>query len=326
MKPFIFIIVCMICLDAGGNVINTSGISAISDSPESRAKDHRVGYEDIVFFQGRYIAVGTGGRIDCVTLSGETIPLDTSCRYDLHCAYAGDEILIVAGEGGKILYSRDGENYYPAVSETDVNIRTIACKNGVFIAGADSGIILWSMDGLSWKKIRTNIRGTVVSLSANSSFFIGVTDAGEIIKSGDGKKWDVKEYNKEYAGYNPYTNFSRILASPNSILIIGMHVDGSPSILYSTLGNVWTEREPIYQDEQGVFRSLSSRPNGIAYDADRDQFAVACDNGEILILPPCAKCNKWAKISETNYEAIICRDHTFLIVGEEFSVLIQRVF
>jgi hypothetical protein len=316
----------MICLIIGKDSIQRSESIVLSKSPDVSSQDRRKGYDDIVFFQGNYIAVGTGGRIDCITQSVEKTPLDTSCRFDLHCAYANDKIFLAAGDRGNILYSTDGKNFHTADSDTKTSINTITCKNGMFIAGADSGTILGSMDGISWSKIQTNIRGNILSLSSNESFFIGVTDAGEIIKSIDGKTWGIEDYNEKYAGYNASSMFRKILAGPNNIMIIGKHSDGSPSILFSTLGSVWTERPPIYQDEQGAVQGLSKTPNGITYDADRDQFVIACDDGELLALPPCAKCNKWAKISDVDFQSIIYHDNSFLIVGEEFSVLIQRIF
>ncbi len=286
----------------------------------------QTGYNDIVLFRGRYIAVGTGGRIDCISASGEKMGLDSSSRYDLHCAFSDGKILIVAGDRGTILYSSDGKNFYRAASGLEENINSIAWKNGLFVAGADSGMILASKDGISWKSARLASRGNIVSLSANGSFFIGVSDSGEIIRSEDGVKWDIQDYSKEYAGYAPQSKFRKIIAAQNGIVIIGTHDDKSPSIVTSILGNVWAERTPIYEDDQGIVQSLTSQPNGITYDPDRDQFILACDSGELLTLPPCSKCNKYAKISETDLRALIYNNNAVYIVGDEYSVFIQKTY
>jgi hypothetical protein len=283
-------------------------------------------YNDIVLFNGRYIAVGTGGRIDCISTSGERLAIDSSCRYDLHCAFSNGRILIAAGEHGTILYSSDGRNFSRAESGTDKNIYGIACKNGLFIAGADSGMLLASKNGTTWDAIPVSIRGNIVSLSANLSFFIGVSDSGEIIKSENGMKWEIQDYNKEYAGYAMHSKFTKIAASQNSIVIIGTHDDDSPSIVISSLGNVWTEREPIYKDDRGTVQSLTAKPNGMTYDPDRDQFILACDNGELLTLPPCSKCNKYAKISETDLHALFYSENCLVIVGDGYSVFTQKLY
>jgi hypothetical protein len=293
--------------------------SSISESNDSK------GYSDIVLFKDTFIAVGTDGRIDCISKSGEKVPVDSSGKYNLNCAFSNDELIIAAGDHGTILYSSDGKNFYQVESGTEKKINGITFKNGLLVAGTDRGTILVSKNGKFWNALSTQIRGNILSLSANTSFFIGVSDSGEIVKSVDGITWEIQDYNREYAGYNQYSIFRKILASPNSIVIIGIHKDGSPSIVCSSLGNVWTERPPIYQDDQGVVQGLTNKPNGIAYDPERDQFVVVCDNGELLVLPPCSKCNKWAKISERNFHAIFYFNNCLLIVGEEFSVLIQRM-
>jgi hypothetical protein len=282
-------------------------------------------YRDIALFKGNFIAVGTNGRLDGISRSGEILHLESMCQDNLNGVYSNEEIVIAVGDHGIILYSSNGTGFTRAVSGTRKNIFGITGKNGLFVAGADSGTILISNTGGSWKNIPTTIRGKILSITVHNSYFFGVTDSGEIIKSFDGLKWEIQNYNREYAGYNQFSFFRKILASLNNIVIIGNHLDGSPSIIYSSLGNVWAERPPIYQDDQGVVQGLTHKPNGIAYDPDRDQFVVACDNGELLVLPPCAKCNKWAKISERNLQAIFYIDNILLVVGEDFSVFIQRV-
>ena len=209
-----------------------------------------IGYCDIVFFKDKFIAVGADGRIDGISSSGETVAVDRSCHVKLNSAFANDEILMAAGDRGTILYSSDGQHFDRAESGTDKNIYGIASHNGMLLAGSENGLVLGSADRQFWRVLQTGAQGTILSLSANGSFFIGITDKGEIIKSSDGFNWDIKDYNKEYAGYNPYSNFIKILATPHSIVIIGTHEDGSPSILFSSLGNVWSEREPFYYDDE----------------------------------------------------------------------------
>jgi hypothetical protein len=283
------------------------------------------GYTDIVHFRDKFIAVGSDGRIDCISKSGEGEPIDNSCKDRLNCAFSNDEILIAAGDNGTILYSSDGKNFYRAESGTDENINGITSQNGLIVTGADKGILLISKDGKSWKNFQINAKGNILSLSANKSFFIGVTDSGEIIKSFDGIDWEIKDYNKEYAGYNKFSKFKKIVAAQNTIVIIGEHDDGSPSILYSTLGDVWAEKELIYHNDEGVVSLLAHKPNGITYDDDRDEFILACDHGELFSLSSCQKCNKYTKISENNLYALIYDDSYLLIVGDEYSVFIQRL-
>ena len=281
------------------------------------------GYRDIVLFRNKLVAVGAGGRIDGITQEGDRVRLDSSCPYTFRCAYASNEIVVAAGDNGSILYSFDGKKFYRTTSGTQKNIYAITSRNGVMIAGADSGIILFSKNGTTWTSSKTALKGNLISLTSNTSFFIGVSDSGEITKSYDGLHWEIQDYNKEYAGYTRRITLRKIYANQNSVIIVGVHDDGSPAVLFSSLGTVWAEREPVYQDAQGVYASLTQKPNAIAYDPDRDQYIVACDHGELFSLPSCSKCDKYLKISESDLQALVYYDNRLFIVGDGFSVFIQ---
>ncbi len=283
------------------------------------------GYRDIVLFKNKYIAVGTDGRIDCFSKSGGKTPIDNPDKPNLNCAFSNDKIIIAAGNHGTILFSTDGENFYCENSGIDENINGIIFKNGMILACADKGKILISKNGKAWNVIQTNAKGNIMSLCASNSFIMGVTDIGEIIKSSDGTKWVIKNYNKEYAGYNEPAKFKKIIATPNNIVIIGTHDNGSPSILISTLGNVWAERIPFYHDEQGRICYLTEKPNGITYDPVMDEIILACDNGELFSLPSCSKCNKYLKISEINLKAVIYDNNCLVIVGDGYSFYTQEL-
>jgi hypothetical protein len=326
-KTIPVIVAGLICLSyAGKSYFKTENEENLLSYPAyiSEAGNTR-GYRDAVVYNEKFVAIGTDGRIDCIDRSGARIPLNSSCRYNLNCVISNDQVLIVAGDNGTILYSSDGQIFSGAESGTTRNINGIAEKNGLIVAGADNGTILISLNGRSWNIVHTEAKGNILSLSANDSFFFGISETGEILRSNDGLNWVIKDYNKEYSGYNKSCFFKKILAINNRIAITGIHEDGSPSVLFSTLGNVWTERSLIYNDDQGMIRYLTSSPNDITYDKTRDQFILACDNGEIFSLPSCTKCNAYAKISTENLNAAACTEDYLLIVGEEFSVSVVKL-
>ena len=315
---------CLILLSLAKGSVKAAKRYPLSDTVCVSESDDSNGYCDIILFRKKLIAVGTDGRIDCFSKSGEIIPADRSFAFKLNCAFANDNIMIAAGDHGTILYSTDGQHFSRAESGTDKNIYDITCKNGLILAGTDKGFILVSKDGKSWSSMQTGAKGNILSLSANNSFFISITNEGEIIKSFDGFDWKIQDYNKEYAGYSPHSNFKKILATKNSIVIVGIHDDGSPSILFSSLGNVWAERAPFYYDDEDMLCHLTERPNSLVYDPIRDQFILACDHGELFSLPSCTKCNEHIKISDKDLYAIAYADNCLFIVGEEFSVFVQR--
>lgn len=283
------------------------------------------GYRDIIFYNGQFLAVGTDGRIDRINNSGKVTPVVTTCKEDLNCIISEGQILVAGGDNGTILLSSDGQVFTKVESGTDKNINGIVFNDELLIAGADKGVILFSENGQSWNSLHLEVNGNIVSMTANDSFFIGVTDSGEIIKSFDGLNWGITDYNKVYSGYNKSCRFDKVLATRNRIAIIGSHDDSSPALLFSSLGNVWTERLLVYNDDHGMIRFLTNKPNDIIYDPAGDQFFLACDKGEIFCLPSCTKCNVSITVSTNDLYGIILTGNQLLSIGEEFSVNIIKL-
>jgi hypothetical protein len=282
-------------------------------------------YRGIVFYNGNFLVVGTDGRIDYINNSGNCVPAGNNYKENLNCIVSDDLTLIAAGDNGTILFSSDGKLFSKIESGTTRNINGIAFRNGLFICGADKGTILVSKNGKSWNILQLEVKGNIVSVAANDSFFFGITDSGEIFRSDDGLNWEIKDYNKEYSGYNKSCTFKKVLATKNRIAIIGKHDDGSPAVLFSSLGNVWTERSLNYKDDNGSIRFLNNEPNDITYDSERDQFILACDNGEIFSLPSCTKCNVSVMASTNDLYTIICANNLLLSAGEDFSINIIKL-
>jgi hypothetical protein len=127
------------------------------------------GYRDIVFYNGKFLAVGTDGRIDYINNSGETAAVASTCKNNLNCVVGRDNILVVAGENGTILFSSDGQTFTRVESGTDKNINGIAFINQFFVAGADKGTILVSKNGKNWSGTHLEVRGNIVCAASDSS-------------------------------------------------------------------------------------------------------------------------------------------------------------
>jgi hypothetical protein len=277
------------------------------------------GYSDAAPYHDMFLAVGTGGRIDCFDKSGTRIRTFVSQQNNLNCAAVRDRLAFAGGDRGTVLWSADGEAFELANTGTTKNINGMAARKDLIIAGADKGVLLVSADGKSWSMIEPGVTGNIVSVAASESYFMAVTDEGEILKSDDGLAWEVTDYNEKYSGYYKPCVFSGILAEGNTIVICGRHYDGTPAVITSTLGNVWAERLLNYRDDHGVLRFLSNLPNSIAYDRERDQHILACDKGEIFSLPSCTKCNASAIVSGSDIYAIACHDGVLFCGGRGFS-------
>ena len=283
------------------------------------------GYRDVVVYNNGFLAVGTDGRIDIIAKSGEKKAVRSNSSDNLNCVINADQTLIAVGDKGTILISPDGNIFNKASSGTVRNINGITLFNSILVAGADGGTILISKNGTVWSIINLQLKGNIVSVTANKSSCFGVTDTGEIIKSSDGINWEITDFNRQYAGYYKPCSFRRALLTENRIVLIGKHTDGTPAVLFSTIGNVWTERMLNYTDDQGMPGMLNNTPNDITYDPVDDQFFLACDDGEILSLPSCTKCNVLSKVTGKDLNGIINADGLLLSVGEDFFVNILNL-
>jgi len=196
----------------------------------------------------------------------------------------------------------------------------LALFQGTILAGTDEGAIL-SGDGKgAFRRTYLAVNGNIVSLSARKSDCFGVTDQGEIIRTTDGTNWVVFDFNQEYAGFYKPCSFSVVLATDKQIAVAGIQDDGSPALMFSTQGNVWSVRTLNYTDDQGVPGYLEDTPNGIFYDSVRDLFFMACTNGKLMKIPSCSHCNKLAQITSGQLSSISGNNNTLIVVGASYFV------
>lgn len=278
------------------------------------------GYRDIVPYENQFLAVGTEGRIDRIDKSGKPTSIPNPFKIDLNGVIYVNKMIITTGDGGKILVSDNGLSFREIKTGIRKNINGITALNGTLIAAADQRTILTSKDGNSWNNIQLPLKGNIVAVSANTSTCFGVTNKGEIIKTSDAVRWDILDYNSKYKGYNKPCVFTDVLSISNRVVVTGKHEDHTPVTLFSSFGETWTERLLNYTDDNGLIKMATNIPNSVAYDPLKDQFFLACTNGEILSLPSCTKCNKALTITEKDLYGITCSDKVLIIVGEDYDV------
>jgi hypothetical protein len=278
------------------------------------------GYKAIARYEDGFIAAGTDGRIDRITVSGAVIKSEKFPGEKFNCIISDGKKVIAGGDRGILLLSFEKGIFRKVDSNTKENINSLSLFRGIIIAGTDHGEIISGDGEGSFKRTRLPLKGNIVSVSARESDCFGVSDEGEIIHSVDGIKWDIIDFNKVYSGYYKTSYFTKVLVTDNRIAITGIHNDGSPVLILSTLGNVWTERPLIYTDDQGYKNVLEETPNDIIYNDSEDQFYLACSKGKVMQLPACNQCNKLAVISEENLMGISFNDNTIVIVGGNFLI------
>lgn len=325
---FLFVLLGSLLLLNSGARANRS-TSCEADVPQDTAsvilnhstkKVRSSGYQAIARFGDEFIAVGSAGRIDRISSSGKVLKTDKIVGENFNCVLIDNQKTVVAGDHGSIYISSDKGAFMKVNSESKNNINTITLFRGIIIAGTDEGIILSGDGKSSFHKTFIAVNGNIVSLSARNSECYGVTDEGEIIHTVDGINWDVFNFNEVYAGFYKPCSFTSILVTENRIAVTGVRNDGSPVLLFSTQGNVWTDRTLNYTDDQGSAYFPTDAPNNIYYDDERDLFFLVFDKGKLMKIPSCSHCNKLAQVANENLTGISGNSKTLMIVGENFNI------
>lgn len=278
------------------------------------------GYTNITFFDNGFVAVGSDGRIDRISKDGKVTRSEKITGESFNCILAVEHQLFVAGKNGSMLFSSDNNPFRKINSGTSNHINSLAFFNEKIIAGTNGGEILISSTNGNFSTISLNLKGNIVSLSAGETACYGVTDQGEIMSSTDGITWNIFDFNAVYAGFYKPCRFTKVLAATYNIAVAGIYEDGSPVLMFSTQGNVWTERTLDYNDAQANHISLSDAPNDIFYDSQRDFFYLACNNGTIMSIPSCSHCNKAARLTSENLTAIWCVGDSLMVTGTNFYI------
>jgi hypothetical protein len=302
--------------------INTGASEEITSSIASSYEDgiKSVGYKEITNYTDGFIAVGSGGRIDRISVSGKIIDSEEYQGENFNSLTTDNRLIVIAGDNG-ILRISTGDGMYRKVEiKSGADINSITFFKGIIIAGADKGIIISGNPDGSFNETQLNLKGNIVSVSSRITDCYGVTDAGEIIRSTDGIHWDITDFNLVYSGFYKHCYFTNVVVTENRIAVAGVNSDNLPVVMFSSKGTVWTERPLDYDDDLGRRVVLDELPNGLIFDDLGDQFFLLCNNGKILKLPSCSHCNELEVISSEDLEGMIFTEDSMVIVGENFLI------
>jgi len=278
------------------------------------------GYSAIARYEDEFIAAGTDGRIDRISVSGKVLKSEVFPGVRFNCIASGDDIIVAAGNNGTILIAGEDGIFNEVESGTARNINSLAIFNKNIIAGCDQGEIISGDASGSFKKAHLELKGNIVSVSAGKNDCFGVTDEGEIIHSSDAISWDILDFNSLYSGFYEPCHFTRVLVTEDWIAVAGIRNDGSPVLMFSTGGKVWTERKLDYTVEQVSPGIRPDTPFDMFYDHPADQFFIAFAKGKLMKLTSCTHCNEVAVITEEDLTGISGNDNTLMIVGSNFFI------
>lgn len=278
------------------------------------------GYRTIIRYEDEFIAAGTGGRIDHISVSGKLLKSEEFPGESFNCMLSDDEMIVAAGDNGTILIAHEDGIFRIVESYTDKNINSLTYFNNTIIAGCDQGEILSGDARGFFGKTHLEVKGNIISVSAGKNDCYGVTDEGEIIHSSDAISWDILDFNEYYSGFYKPCHFTRVLVTEDRIAIAGIRNDGSPVLMFSSGGKVWTERKLNYTDEQGMEGFLPDSPFDMFYDQSEEQLFLVFGKGKLMKLTSCSHCNDLAVLTAEDLTGISGNENTLMVVGCNFFI------
>lgn len=278
------------------------------------------GYNAVISCVDGFLATGSGGRMDWISVSGNVIKSETFPEVEFNSLLSNNQWICAAGDSGNILLSTDKSAFRRVESATRKNILSLAFFHEKILAGSEQGELLIGDEKGMFRSLQLNLKGNIVSLSARASDCYGATDQGEIIHSTDGVNWTIFVFNEYYSGYYKPCRFTRILAMDNQIAVAGIKDDGSPVLMFSTQGTVWSERVLSYTDDQGMLSYLTEIPTDLFYDVSEDQLILVSNKGQMMKIPSCSHCNKLLVLSTEDLKGISGNGNTWMVVGSHFYI------
>ena len=279
--------------------ISVPGLPPQPTQPMAVPTDCPAGYRAVAAWDMDFLAVGTGGRVALLTPEGgeQRIPSPTAAH--LHDVLTENGTAWIVGDAGTVLHY-DGTRFASLSAASGANLYTVV-KFGdrLYLGGSGGRLYVGSGNGL-WKRVSVRLRGDITGLAATDKRLVGVTSRGETFTTADGDTYTVVSCSPTAA---EAVSFSALGVGDHMFYASGTRADGTPVVMTTIYGGVWSERPLDYIDGAGYDpRGLTVR--GMAWDGG--QMMLACNDGQVLMLPDCTKCNHLetvatAALTDTSY-------------------------
>ena len=205
----------------------------------------------VAFGNGKYVYVGTQSVVEDY-LSGKIVSVDSGNNVRFNDVIFADGQFIAVGDSGVIITSPDGINWTTRTSGTSNNLQGITYGNGLFVVVGASGNILTSSDGITWTSRTSGTSAQIRKIIWVNNLFITVGNSGIVLSSSNGISWtqksQIKVGNLAKIAYDiVYNNGLYVVACEEGRIAISSDLElwsfpitnlNSSNILYSiTYGN-----------------------------------------------------------------------------------------
>ena len=297
-----------------GNIIMSSGDPSTWRAVASPTTDR---LEDVVFANGRFVAVGESGTILVSTDGLNWFNQTRGPNHDLDGLAVGNGLAVAVGKNGTILSSTDGSSWTQAqAAALDVGLHGVAFGQNKWVAVGDSTNIFTSTNGLDWEAHWPGFEFNYLkSVHYANGLWVAAGVYGEILTSPDALTWTRRTSPVSY-------DLNEVTFGQGLFMIVGDH-GSSPNatILTSSNGVTWTDRT--------YFNGKNAR--GVTYE--NGVFAMVNNDGLIMYSTnftstSVSDSNRWS-FSNTgldfqdgkNLRGITWNDGLWVAVGNQGTIL-----
>lgn len=284
-----------------------------------------------------FLACGTDGRLDRIykNKTVENIPLN-GIKNDLIKIFDSPGLTLVSGQAGLLLYSQDGQNFSRCKDVTKADIFGLTSFKEKFYACTGEGVILDSEDGILWKESKKLTDKPIIAIAANEYYCMAITIDTDIFVSSDGVNWDLENFNTAYDGYYEKHVFTNIINFNQTFFILGFPMENPdcPLIMFSDSGGeVWMFKNLTEINDQAPEDYFPMVINDLCLMEEQflpeeqiyfeEQILAACNNGRILSITSCSKCNKLTEdTSDVDFRSLALSNDKMIAVGNDFNFVI----
>ena len=141
------------------------------------------------------IQVGDNGSIHTSQNLVQWFPRASGTEVTLRTATFFKDQTIVAGDGGKLLYSADEDSFSTAELNTGTSktFRALAASSRTIVAAGDDGTIYTSSNGRSWSKRSFPYNNNIHAAAWTGRYFVVVGENGLVATSNNGSSWSKRQ-------------------------------------------------------------------------------------------------------------------------------------
>ena len=289
------------------------------ETVEPVAEDGYTGYRDADAVGDGFVAVGTGGRIDFISIEGEVVSRESGTKEDLRCVYAETPNVVVSGAKGTLLVSNDAAETFSALdvgTKADLNA-AVAYKDTLYAAG-EGGVIYREGNG-GWEAMQMETGNEFISLVSTNYCIAAITKETDICISTDGQNWEYQNFNEEYDGLYPRYVFTRAVGAGGTFFVLGYEEENPnlPLIMFTETGEVYMPKSMAKVNNEYFSEEMNIQIHDISFVID--QIVGVMDDGRVLAITDCTECNEEKKLEEDNdLWATAAQEKGVLLCGADF--------